>query len=120
MTRADRLLIAAIAIVALLAWPLVALASDQGDRDVIIVGPAGTSVLPLGSDATLAVEGHMGTVTVRVAGGSVCVLDSCCPNQVCVRTGRARAAGSVIACVPNGVTVRIGGRDRAGFDARIR
>lgn len=120
MTRADRLLIAAIAIAALLAWPLAASAAGGDADSVVIAGPAGTSVLPLRTDATVAVEGCLGTVRVCIENGSARVVDSCCPDHVCVRTGAVSAPGSVVACVPNGVTATVGGSDDVGLDARIR
>ena len=121
MTRADRLLIAAIAAVALLAWPLAAWAAGNGEpSSVVIAGPAGTSIVPLDTDSTVAVEGRLGTVRVRIEDGSARVVDSRCPDHVCVRTGAVSASGSVVACVPNGVTVTVGRGDDAGLDARVR
>jgi len=120
VTRADRLLVAGIAIAALLAWPLAAVAASNDAQSAVIAGPAGTSMLPLDTDTTVAVEGHLGSLRVRVEHGSVRVVGSCCPNHVCVKTGAIRAPGSVVACVPNGVTVSIGGSDDVELDARIR
>ena len=116
MTRADRVLIAAIAVAALLAWPLAARAAGSDASSVEIAGPAGVSVLRLDADTVVAVDGHLGTVRVRIKDGSVWVTESCCPNHVCVRTGAISSPGSVVACVPNGVTVSIGGSDRVGLD----
>jgi hypothetical protein len=48
------------------------------------------------------------------------VTDSTCPDRVCVHTGAISAPGSMIACVPNGVVVRIGGEESDGLDARVR
>jgi len=119
VTRADRVLIAAIAVAALLAWPLAARAAGSDASSVEIAGPAGVSVLRLDADTTVAVDGRLGKVRVRVKDGSVWVTESCCPNHVCVRTGAISSPGSVVACVPNGVTVSIGGSDRVGLDTRV-
>jgi hypothetical protein len=120
MTRADRLLIAAVALMALIAWPLVALAGGPGVR-AVVEGPQGSSVLVLGDDEKFEVEGTTGTVAIRVAGGRVAIVESGCPDHTCVKTGAISAAGSVVACVPNGVVVRVqGAGDDDGFDARVR
>jgi hypothetical protein len=119
MTRADRILIAALACAALLAWPLVATAGAAGD-EAVIEAPAGRTSIALTDDATYEVAGVLGTVVVEVADGSVRVVDSDCPDQVCVRTGAVSAPGSVIACVPNGVVVRVKGGGSDGLDARVR
>lgn len=119
MTRADRLLIVSIAALALAAWPLVAMGAGAGDR-VTITGPAGVSSFPLADERTLTVQGRVGEVSVVIDRGEVSVRDADCPDLICVKTGAVSAGSSVIACVPNGVVVRI---DRSGddeFDARIR
>jgi hypothetical protein len=120
MTRADRILIAALALLAIALWPLTAAtAAGSGDR-VTITGPEGETVISLGDDATYRVEGALGTVVVQVEDGAVRVTEASCPDQICVRTGAVSRPGSVIACVPNRVVVRVGGAAADGLDARIR
>jgi hypothetical protein len=119
VSRADRIVIAIIALVAVAAWPLVA-AAGGGSDDVVIAGPAGTTVVPLHVDGTFMIEGLGGPVTVVVSDGWVRVSDSCCPDHVCMRSGAISAPGSLIACVPNGVVVRVGGGGDDGLDARVR
>jgi len=120
MTRADRVVIAVLALMALAAWPLAtAVAGGSGGR-VEITGPRGESVESLDVDARYAVEGTLGEVTVSVSDGAVAVIDSGCPDHTCVRTGAVSAAGSVVACVPNRVVVRVGGAAAGELDARIR
>jgi hypothetical protein len=119
VTRADRLLIVVLAVVALLAWPLAASAGSAGAR-VEITGPDGFTGVSLADEASLVVAGSSGEVLVEVSGDHVRVAEADCPDQVCVRTGAVAAAGSVIACVPNGVVVRVTGGESDGFDARIR
>jgi hypothetical protein len=120
VTRADRILIAVIAVCALAVWPLVASAQSGIADTVTVVGPAGTTTRPLGDDGVLEIAGSRGPVEVRVSDGSVHVLSADCPDQTCVRTGRVSGPGSVVACIPNGVVVRVGGGDDGDFDARVR
>lgn len=118
MTRSDRLLIGVLAVVCLLAWPLVAAARGTAER-VEISGPFGTSVISLAEDRTVRIEGRSGEVTVVIEDGAVFVAEAECPDHVCVKTGTVSAPGSVVACVPNGVVITIrGGSDE--LDARIR
>ncbi|MDO8847801.1 MAG: NusG domain II-containing protein [Coriobacteriia bacterium] len=120
MTRADRIVIGILALVTVALWPLAsAAATDDADR-VTITCPAGETVVSLAEDAEYEIAGATGSVTVRIESGAVSVTESGCPDQTCVRTGAVTAAGSVIACVPNRVIVRVGGADRDGLDARIR
>ncbi|MDY0341332.1 MAG: NusG domain II-containing protein, partial [Coriobacteriia bacterium] len=71
-------------------------------------------------DAEYRIAGALGDVVVRVADGAVRIDESGCPDQTCVRTGAISTPGSVIACVPNRVVVRVGGDGDGGLDARIR
>lgn len=120
MTRGDRVLIAALACVALLSWPLAAARAGGQEGRVVIVAPGGESAVPLSRDAEYRIDGATGEVVVRVADGAVRIATSGCLDQTCVRTGAVSSPGAVIACVPNRVVVRVGGAGDGGLDARIR
>ena len=120
MTRADRIVIAAIAIAALAAWPLAAVAGPDGARVIRVSAPGGTTTASLDVDTTLTIDGAGGEVVVRIADGGVSVISAECPDHTCIRTGRVSAPGAVIACVPNGVVVRVGEAGDDGLDARVR
>lgn len=123
MSLTDRLLIAALACLALAATP-VALALEgsatTGGETVIIVGPAGESRLSLGEDEIVTIDGAHGLLTVESLDGAVRVAEAACPDHTCVKTGWVRAPGSAIVCLPNGVTVRMGGARDDGLDAVVR
>ncbi len=120
MTRGDRVLIAALVCGCLLVWPLAAaIAGGQGGQ-VVITAPDGESVVALSQDAEYHINGALGEVVVRIMDGSVSIEESGCSDQTCVRTGSVSSPGSVIACVPNRVMVRVGGDGGGGLDARVR
>lgn len=119
MTRSDGIVIALVAALALAVWPL-AVAAASGASQVTITGPAGATVVPIAEDSVYEVDGALGTVVVTVEDGAVSVTESDCPDHTCIRTGPVRAPGSVIACVPNRVIVRVGGDRTDGLDARVR
>jgi hypothetical protein len=87
---------------------------------VIIEGPAGTSRMLLDEDETAVIDGSHGPLTVETLSGAVRVANAACPDHTCVKTGWVRASGSAIVCLPNGVTVRIGGARDDGVDAVVR
>jgi hypothetical protein len=120
VTRGDRIVVAAVAVLALASWPLAALAGASGRADIAVVtGPKGVTELRLDAAGRYAVDGLRGTVELVVEGGTVRVAGSSCPDRLCVHQGRTRTPGSAIVCVPNGVTVRIGGGQHAP-DAVVR
>ncbi len=119
MTRGDRLVVAFVALLAVLAWPATFLAASGPADVVVITGPRGTTEVPLSSERTLDIDGIHGSVLVRVEGGRVRVVESSCPDRICVRQGAVADAGGAIVCAPNGVTVTVGGGG-GGLDAVVR
>jgi hypothetical protein len=120
MSRADRLVIALLALAAIAAWPLVSAASPGAGAEAFISGPQGETTVPLSVDGDYEIVGSRGTLKVRVADGGISVTESGCPDRTCVHTGVVSSAGSVVACVPNGVVVRVGGARSGGLDASVR
>lgn len=120
MSRTDRILIAVLALLAVAMWPLASAAAAGDAGRVTITGPAGETRASLSQDATFQIAGAQGVVVVCIEDRTVRVTESSCPDQVCVHTGALRAPGSVIACVPNRVVVRVGGAGADGLDARVR
>jgi len=117
VTHADRVLVIIIAVLALLSGPATLAASGfSSASSVIIEGPSGETVVPIGADRTLAVVGLRGQVVVEISDGAASVVSADCPDQVCVHAGPISRPGSAIVCVPNAVTVRIGGVRSDGLD----
>ena len=106
--------------IALLAWPVLAIASGGVGQSVEISSPRGTTVVPISEGGRFTVEGARGPVEVEISDGTVRVVESGCPDQVCVHTGAVARPGAIIACVPNQVVIRIGGGEADGLDARVR
>lgn len=111
MTRADRILIAGLLVVAMVCVPLVTWAAPA-DR-VTIAGPQGVTGIDPTEDAVLTVAGRLGQVVVRVEDGRVRVEESCCPDGLCMRAGTL-APGRPLVCAPNGVVVSYGTKGGEG------
>ncbi|HYG58409.1 MAG TPA: Gx transporter family protein [Symbiobacteriaceae bacterium] len=62
-------------------------------------------------------DGHM---VVQVDDGAVRVLESDCPDEVCVLTGWVREPGGIIVCAPYRVVVRVTGTAPGGPDVILR
>lgn len=118
MTRSDLVLIFVLALVAVLALPLASALGEDGSQ-VVVTGPAGTTVVGAGGSRTLRVQGTGGEVVVRVDEGRARVTEADCPDQVCVKGGEIGSPGQSLVCLPNSVTVRIGGGGDA-YDAVLR
>ena len=92
--------------------------SASSEPSVSITGKGGEWVYPLKQDRKVEVEGPLGATIVEIAGGTVRVEDSPCPNKTCVASGAISRPGQWVACLPNAVMVRIDGSGgKASVDA---
>ena len=67
--------------------------------DIPLTGHTGTEDIPIA-------DAH-GENTIRIEGESIAVVHADCPDQVCVRTGRAEKKGDVIACLPHKLLIEV-------------
>ena len=81
---------------------------DEGLIAVIQVDGDILHTMPLGEDAVYKAQDSSGHFNlIEVADGSVMVRAADCKNQVCVKTGKIRYQGEVIACLPHRLIVSI-------------
>ena len=64
----------------------------------------------------LEITGPLGTSIIEIRDRQVRFIDSPCRGKQCIMTGWLNKDGQLAACLPNGVTVQIIGRDQR-FDA---
>ena len=65
-------------------------------------------VRPLSEDAEeLIVTGYGGKSYLEISGGMVRMIDSACPDKLCVKTGWISRPGESIVCLPNRVVIEI-------------
>lgn len=62
---------------------------------------------PLDVEREVTVDGRIGRLHLRIAGGSVRVSESSCPHAICRRTGPVRYDGQQIVCAPNHLLIEI-------------
>jgi hypothetical protein len=64
--------------------------------------------LPAYEDADeLAVDGYQGESYLEVRDGRVRMVDSACPDKLCVKTGWISSPGESIVCLPNRVVIEV-------------
>lgn len=68
---------------------------------------------PLTTERIVEAIGPLGVTEIRIGDRGAEVIRSPCTQQFCVRVGRIRRKGQIIACVPNRVVVQILGGDGA-------
>ena len=101
-----------LAVLALSVFLVVQGVADAGadSRLEVSVSANGEEVLvrPLGEDTfELTVPGYAGDSYLEISGGRVRMVDSACPDKLCVRTGWISRPGESIVCLPNRVVIEI-------------
>ena len=116
MTLADKIVVT----LALLMLPFLYIEfwgnSSQGEVVQIRSINNATITLPLDQNKQLEITGPLGTNIIEIKDRQVRFIDSPCKGKQCVMTGWLNKDGQLAACLPNGVTVQIIGRDQR-FDA---
>ena len=111
MKKNDLALIAALLLLCGIGAIFFALRTDDAVRHAVITQD-GTHLydIPLtghkGTEDIQIADAH-GENTIRIEGESISVVHADCPDQVCVRTGRAEKKGDVIACLPHKLLIEV-------------
>lgn len=106
----DGLLLALVAVAS--AWGFTHFRVSAGGKAEIFVDGSHYGWYGLqGPDREVKVPTAIGTVRLRIGGGSAQVLSSPCRNKVCVRMGRASHAHSELVCMPARLLVLIASAD---------
>jgi hypothetical protein len=88
-----------------------------GDAGQVVIEASGTRYhFPISRDRVERVSGPLGDTIVAIEGGTVRVVDSPCPDKICVAAGRISHTGQFVACLPNRVSVSLEGRDEPTVD----
>ena len=103
LKKADIILIAALALLAVLTLIFPLLNTASGSEAVVLVKNEELYRLPLNKDT----EVDLGTNIVKIENGKVSVESATCPDKVCVHHSPIKNKGDAIICVPNGIVVEV-------------
>ncbi|MCX7030756.1 MAG: NusG domain II-containing protein [Spirochaetes bacterium] len=88
-----------------------------GDAGQVVVEASGTRYrFPVSTDRVERFAGPRGDTVVAISGGTVRVVDSPCPDKICVAAGPISRKGQFIACLPNRVSISLEGHDEPTAD----
>ena len=92
--------------------------ADRGRGIRVEITTAGvTEVHPLSEAKIVTAKGPLGSTRVEIGETGVRILDSPCPDKLCIHMGIVDGPGQWIACLPNRVFVRIKGKEESPVDA---
>lgn len=118
MTLADKLLTAAILLIALFGIALSSRHLFAPKRSLLpqqaIVTVHGQverriDLLPGTSSASVVINGRLGPSVLEIRGGQIRMREASCLQQVCIRQGWIEHPGESIVCLPGEIVIRIDG-----------
>lgn len=92
-------------------------APQPAEHVLVRAGSAEAARYPLNVARTLEIHGARGISILRVEDGRVRFLDGPCRNRVCVHSGWLAHRGDAAACLPNRVSISLGGAGAPELDA---
>ncbi|MCD6595436.1 NusG domain II-containing protein [bacterium] len=97
--------------------PLIARHSSTAESFSIYLDGKKISRLSAGKDTTFSLDARLGKVIIEINDGRARVIESSCPEKICVRTGFIGKVGQSVACVPNKLLIVAEGKEkREKFD----
>ncbi len=91
--------------------------SDSTENYLLIHTSEGDSLYALSLDRDISVESNGYTLTVRISDGRACVIQSDCPDKICVHTGWISGRGESVVCVPALLRLTVTDGNGGGGDA---
>jgi hypothetical protein len=98
------------------AFSVFAYAGKGKTGDVAIEAAGGRWIYSLAADRREEIRGPLGTTVVVIRAGKAAVVDSPCPDKLCIHMPAVSKPGQWIACLPNRVFVRVRGADAQKTD----
>ncbi|MGQ9631166.1 MAG: NusG domain II-containing protein [bacterium] len=106
LTLADRALILSLVLMSVLSSLAIKNFARAGS-EVSISGWGKERVISLLRDGVITVEGALGDMKIEIKGGRARVIESNCPDKICIKQGWIANRGETIICVPNRVVIKV-------------
>lgn len=89
---------------------------------VVVSSERGEWIYPLSGERVVPIDGPLGQTVIEIRNGKAGIIGSPCRNKTCIAAGHIGRAGEWVACLPNGVFLRVEGdaADDDELDAVVR
>ena len=111
MRKGDIALIT-VAVISLVLWLI---PKPQGDTVIISLNGEVYREISIDENSVIPIETEFGKNTVVIEKGEVFVIDSNCPDVLCEKD-RISKSGESIVCLPNKLSVTVGGKNKEEVD----
>ena len=97
-------------------WPLLQTPRQQASTALVEVQGRLFAKLHLAEPRRITVPGKNGQVVIEVENHRIRILDSSCPQKICVHSGAISRCGELLVCAPNRIVIRIPGDNGNSLD----
>ena len=125
LKKGDIIVVGIAVLLAIILWVAVSAWRDGSGEQGLVAriymdGQLTYTINLLDNEQELRLDNTSGYNVIAIGLRGIRVLEADCRNQDCVRTGMQNQPGSVIACLPHRLLIRIDGGKEAEFDAVTR
>ena len=110
LTFPDKVLIGVLLFLSVISFAAISVLKTEGATVVVEQGNKVVGRYSLKDEKKVAVKGPLGETYVEIKEGTARIVDSPCPQKICVRMGKIHRVGDIVVCVPNQVLVRVEGK----------
>lgn len=116
ITRADIMIFIFMVLFVIISFSISHWSQEVGDAAIVEVNGQLYAKINLSQSGFFYIPGAYGVLTLKIESGTVRILSSPCPHQICLHRGGIMHAGDMIVCVPNRVVVRVLGSGKISYN----
>lgn len=87
--------------------PLIFSSNDSKSATIKIEGKVIENI-SLSNETTIKISNSNGYNLIKVSEGTISIIEADCPDKICIKSGKIKNSGEVIACVPHNLIIEIG------------
>ena len=117
--KSDMIVIAVALVLCLVGWfSYQAIVGDKAAKAEIYYKSTLVETIDLtaGVDKNFSIAQNKNVVLHVYKDGSICFLESNCPDKICMHAGRLHTIGQSAACLPNSIVLKIVAKDQRSSD----
>ena len=119
ITKSDKILIAIVLVVNLLSVPFIFAVQKEGVDVIVEADNKLIGKYSLKKNQLISTLGPLGITDIEIKDGQARIAQSPCLHKVCIKMGWIKHSGTIAACVPNKVVIRVAGENLNGMDAVV-
>lgn len=119
ITKTDLLIIAAVIVAIVISFAVKTFSGEKLIAEIYFNGKIIETVNLSQKEEKEIITGINGETVIRAVDGKIFFSSSCCPDKVCVESGKLEKNGDFASCLPEKVIVKVAGEKQENIDAIV-